>query len=46
MAENKTRATDASVDAYITSRANDQQAADWRVLMALFKKLTKRPQKI
>lgn len=25
MAENKTKATDASVDAYIASRANDQQ---------------------
>lgn len=40
MAENKTRATDASVDAYIASRANERQAADCRVLMALFGKLT------
>lgn len=46
MAENKTKATDASVDEYIASRANDQQAADCRVLMALFKKLTKQPPKM
>lgn len=43
MAENKTKATDASVDAYIASRANDSQVADCRVLMALFKKLTRQP---
>ena len=41
MATNKTKATDASVDGYIASRANDHQLADCRVLMALFKKLTK-----
>ncbi len=41
MTENKTKAADASVDAYIASRANDHQAADCRALMALFKKLTK-----
>lgn len=46
MAENKTKATDASVDAYIASRANDHQVADCRVLMALFKKLTKQPPKM
>jgi hypothetical protein len=40
MAENKTKATDDSIDAYIASRANDQQAADCRTLMALFSKLT------
>ena len=43
MATNKTKATDASVDGYIASRANDHQLADCRVLMALFKKLTKQP---
>lgn len=43
MAENKTKATDASVDAYIASRANDHQATDCRALMALFEKLTKQP---
>lgn len=46
MAENKTKATDASVDAYIASRANDQQAADCRVLMALLRKLTKQAPKM
>ncbi len=41
MAENKTQVIAASVDAYIASRASDEQAADCRVLMALLKKLTK-----
>jgi hypothetical protein len=41
MAENKTKPTDASVDDYIASRANAQQAADCRALMALFKKITR-----
>ena len=41
MAELKTKATSASVDDYIASRANDQQYDDCRMLMALFKKLTK-----
>lgn len=46
MVENKTKATDASVDTYIESRANDQQAADCRALMALFRKLTKQSPKM
>jgi hypothetical protein len=41
MAENKTKPTDASVDDYIASRANAQQRADCRELMALFKKVTR-----
>jgi len=41
MAQNKTNATDASVDAYLASRASDAQLADCRALMALFEKLTK-----
>jgi hypothetical protein len=41
MAENKTRPTGASVESYIASRANAQQRADCRELMALFKKLTR-----
>jgi hypothetical protein len=41
MAENKTKPTDASVDDYITSRANAQQQADCRELMALFKRVTR-----
>jgi Domain of unknown function (DU1801) len=41
MAENKTKPTDASVDDYIASRANAQQQADCRELMALFKRVTR-----
>ena len=41
MAENKTKPTDASVDDYIAARANAQQEADCRELMALFKKITR-----
>jgi hypothetical protein len=41
MAENKTKATDASVDDYIASRANAHQQADCRELMALLKKVTR-----
>ncbi|HEU5182938.1 MAG TPA: DUF1801 domain-containing protein [Gemmatimonadaceae bacterium] len=41
MAGNKTKPTDASVDDYIASRANAQQQADCRELMALFKRVTR-----
>ena len=41
MAENKTKPTDASVDDYIASRANAQQQADCRELMALFRRATR-----
>ena len=41
MAENKTKFTEASVEDYIASRANEQQHADCRKLMALFKTLTR-----
>ena len=40
MAENKTKATGSSVEAYIASRANAQQAADSQALIALFTRLT------
>jgi len=40
MPENKSRFTDASVEDYIASRANAQQEADCRELMALFRKIT------
>ena len=40
MAENKTKPTGASVADYIASRANPQQHADCRELMALCKKVT------
>ena len=43
MAENKTKATDASVDDYIASRANEQQRADCQALMVLLKKVTGQP---
>jgi hypothetical protein len=41
MAENKTKPTGASVAAYITSRANAQQRADCRELMAMLKRVTR-----
>jgi hypothetical protein len=41
MADNKTRYTDASVEDYIASRANDQQRDDCWELMALFRKITR-----
>jgi len=40
MAENKTRPTGASVEAYIASRATAQQAADCQDLMALMHRVT------
>jgi len=41
MAENKTKPTDISIDDYIAARANVQQHADCRELMALFKRVTR-----
>jgi hypothetical protein len=41
MAETKTKFTGASVDDYIASRANAQQQADCRQLLALLKKVTR-----
>jgi hypothetical protein len=46
MAKNKTKPTDASVENYIASRANEQQRTDCDDLMALLKKLTKQPPKM
>lgn len=46
MAENKTKPTDQSVEDYIASRANAQQHADCRELMALFKKVTRHSPKM
>jgi hypothetical protein len=40
MAENKTRPTGASVQDYIASRANEEQRADCKALMAMFRRLT------
>ena len=46
MAENKTKATDASVEDYIASRANEEQKADCKKLMAIFKRVVKQPPKM
>ena len=46
MAQNKTKPTDASVEDYIASRANEQQRTDCQELMALLKKLTRQPPKM
>ena len=43
MAENKTKVTEASVEDYIASRANEQQKSDCKKLMAVLKKVTKQP---
>lgn len=43
MAENKTKATAASVEEYIASRANEQQQADCQQLLVLFGKITGQP---
>jgi hypothetical protein len=41
MAETKTKPTDASVEDYIASRANEQQRTDCRDLMVMLKKVTR-----
>jgi hypothetical protein len=41
MAGNETKPTDASVEDYIASRANEQQRSDCRELMALLKTVTR-----
>ena len=46
MAENKTKPTGASVKGYIASRANEEQRADCKELMALFKKVTRKQPKM
>jgi hypothetical protein len=46
MAENKTRATNASVAKYIASRANDAQRADCKALMTMFRRITGQPPKM
>jgi hypothetical protein len=46
MSENKTRPTGASVKDYIASRANEQQRADCRELMALLRKITRQSPKM
>lgn len=46
MADNKTKPTNASVEDYIASRANEEQKADCKTLMTIFKKLTKHQPKM
>ena len=46
MAKNNTKPTGASVKDYVASRANEQQRADVRELMALLKSITKYPPKM
>jgi hypothetical protein len=46
MAANKTKATSASVEDYIASRASEQQYDDCQELMALFKKITRKQPKM
>jgi uncharacterized protein DUF1801 len=46
MAKNKTKPTDASVEDYIASRANEQQRTDCQELMVLLKKITQQPPKM
>jgi hypothetical protein len=46
MADNKTKPTAASVKEYIASRANESQLADCKQLMALLKKITRKPPKM
>ena len=41
MAETKTRATNASVDAYLASRASPEQLADCKAIMAMCRRVTK-----
>jgi hypothetical protein len=46
MAEAKTRATDASVDEYLASRASPEQLADCRALMSVLRRVTKQSPKM
>jgi len=46
MAENKTKATNASVEDYIASRANEEQRVDCKALMSILKRVTRQPPKM
>lgn len=46
MAEPKTKATEASIEEYIASRADEAQAADCKTLMAILEKATGQPPKM
>ena len=46
MAENKTKPTGVSVADYIAARANEEQRADCKALMSIFKKVTRQQPKM
>src|SRR5262245_6518267 len=46
MAENKTKATNASVEDYIASRANEEQRVDCKALMSILRRITKQRPKM
>src|SRR5215510_3856037 len=46
MAENKTKPTKASVEAYIASRANEEQHGDCKALMSVLGRITKQRPKM
>ncbi len=46
MAETKTKPTDASIDAYLASRASPEQLADCKAIMAMCERVTKQPPKM
>jgi hypothetical protein len=46
MAENKTKATGASVEDYLASRANEEQRRDCKTLMSILRRVTKQPPKM
>jgi hypothetical protein len=46
MAETKTKPTGASIEAYLTSRANPEQLADCKAIMAICKRVTKQQPKM
>lgn len=43
MAENKTKPTDANIDEYLASRANPEQLADCKAIMAMCERVTNQP---
>ena len=46
MPENKTKPTDASIDDYIASRADEPRRADCRALMTMLRRVTGQPPKM
>ena len=46
MAQTKTKATNASIDAYLASRASPEQLADCKAIMAMLRKVTKQQPKM